>query len=150
MPGFRATGALSVHGQMRGRPGPCGYSQIDGEALWFLHLQAEVVSGLVGILCILHERTPGAVLFPTQLRRNVEVYIYAVRRAEVGAYAVVRGDLRKRSRAAGPLILVIELGGRVIVVRIVKACAVGKNRFGAQDGVVQDALHAVAVRGCLP
>src|SRR5277367_5747324 len=36
---------------------------------------------------------------------------------------------------------------RVVVVGIIERSAVGKDRPGAGDGVVEDALHAVAVAG---
>src|ERR1700722_14218909 len=130
---------------MRAGSCPRRYSQINGEAFRFLHLKADGGFRLVGILRVLHQRAPRAVLFPAELRRNIEVYIDAIRRAEVGTDAIVRGDLGKCSRTTGPLILVIELGSRVVIVRIIKACAAGKNRCSAEDGVVQNTLHAVAI-----
>src|ERR1700726_4779726 len=68
---------------------------------------------------------------------------------EVGADAVVRSQLGESSGAAGPLVLVMNLSASVVVVGIIERSSVRENRPGAADGVVQYALHAVAVAGIL-
>ncbi len=64
---------------------------------------------------------------------------------EVGTDAVIRGNLRKGAGATGPLVRVIELRSVVVVVGVVEAVAILLNRLGAEDGVIEHALHAVAV-----
>ncbi len=94
---------------------------------------------------LLRERDAVAARGPCHARRHVEIDVDAVAIVEVRTDAVVGGDLRKRARAAVPLVGVIDLRAVVVVVGVVEAVAVFLDRLGAEDAVVENALHAVAV-----
>src|ERR1700731_374640 len=61
--------------------------------------------------------------------------------------AVIRRDLRQSARAAGKTVVRVNLSAGEIVIGIVESAAIGVHRFGAQNRVVHDAFHAVAVAG---
>ena len=89
------------------------------------------------ILCLLGERDVCPALLPGDARRNVEIYVDAVGAAQIGADAVVGGELGKGAGAAGPLLVVVDFAGVVVVVGVVEADAVGAERTGTEDGVVE-------------
>src|SRR6266566_5370377 len=98
-----------------------------------------------GVLGVLGERDTCASLPPGDARGDVEVDVDTLGAAKVRADAVVGGELRKGSGAAGPLLFVVDLLGVVVVVGVVEADAVWADGTCAEDGVVEDGLHGVAV-----
>ena len=78
---------------------------------------------------------------------EVDVDVVRVGVVEVGEDAIVGGDLREGAGAAGPEVGEVGSGGVEVVVGVVEGVAVGLETFGSEDGVVEDALHGVAVAG---
>jgi hypothetical protein len=121
-------------------------AQCNSEALRMREREVHAGVAIGGVLGVLGERGACASLLPGDARGDVEVDIDALGAAEVRADAVVGGELREGAGAAGPLLFVVDLFGVVVVVvGIVEADAVGADRPRAEDGVVEDGLHGVAV-----
>ena len=139
-------GLLAVDEESGVRAGPGGDAEGDGEAFGAVGLEVKLGVSDVGVLGVLGEGDVGASLLPTDARGHVEIDVEGVGRVEVGADAVVGGELGEGAGAAGPLVVVGEFVGVVIVVvGVVEADAVGTDGEGAEDGVVEDGFHAVAV-----
>src|SRR5205823_11371583 len=77
--------------------------------------------------------------------RDKQINVDSVVTLVIGADAVIGTQLRKGARATRPFVPVMNLAAVVVVVRIIEACSIGKNWSSPGDGVVQHALHAVAV-----
>ncbi len=73
--------------------------------------QREMHAGVAvsGILRVLGERDVRASLLPGNARRNIKIDVDTLGAAEVGADAVVGGELREGAGAAGPLLFVVDL-----------------------------------------
>src|SRR5579859_5782848 len=97
------------------------------------------------IFSALSELDTLAAALPCHARWNKQVHIHAFVIGEVCTDAVIRGNLRKGSRAAMPLVGVIDLRSVVVVVGIVEAVAIFLDWLGTEDAVVEHTFHAVAV-----
>src|SRR3546814_1256175 len=65
---------------------------------------------------------------------------------QIRADRIIVDDLWQRARTTRPFRAVIDLlAGVEFVVRIIEGAAVGEHRHRAEHGVVEHALHAVAV-----
>src|SRR5439155_14384598 len=82
---------------------------------------------------------------PSDLRRCEQVHIDAICIVKVGAAQVVGDNLRKRYGAAWPPVWVVGLLSPRMIVRVIETVSVRRKIFHTQDGVIEDALEAIAV-----
>ena len=64
---------------------------------------------------------------------------------EVTKNVIVGRHLRQRTRAARPLVVEVELGRRIRVIRVIECMPVQLQRLRAQHSVIQHTLHAIAI-----
>src|SRR5579863_233808 len=74
-----------------------------------------------------------------------QIDVRAVGRSQIGTDVIIGRELREGSGTARPLLSVPDFPAGVGVVGIVKRSTVRLNRPCSENGVVKDALHAVAV-----
>src|SRR6185437_10718791 len=104
---------------------PCGDAESNGEALGMRECEVHAGVAVGGVLRLLRERDARASLLPGDARGNVEVDVDSFWAAEVGADAVVGGELREGARATWPLLAVVYFFGVAVVVGVIEADAVG-------------------------
>src|SRR5580658_3814728 len=97
------------------------------------------------IIRALYQLDTVAATLPGHARWNKEVHVNAFVIAEIQTDAVIGRDLRKSSRAAVPLVGVIDLRSVLVVIGVVEAVPIFRDRLGAENAVVEHAFHAVAV-----
>src|SRR5450631_1130071 len=95
------------------------------------------------IVGLLQDRAACSPLLPTHPRRNIQIDIDAILRAQIGADPIIRRELRKGSRATGPSVIFVPtvlrvgnqadvtLSGGDMVVGIVERRAILQDRLNS-------------------
>ena len=110
------------------------------------HVQLKLDCISCGVSGLLRQSAMRAALHPPDTGRKEEIDINTFFGWVIRTDAVIGGQLWESARAARPFIFVIDFfGARTVVIGIVEAGAVGKNRLGARDGVVQHLFHVIPV-----
>src|ERR1017187_3700947 len=148
---------MAVHGDCCALSGPGRDSQINREVIWRRDRQRKSDAAARRIVCLLQDRATRGARLPAYAGWDVQIDIDTILCAKIGADSIIRRNLWKGSRTAGPPVVLIPTILRVrkdadvalacgsMVVGVVERRTVLQDRLDAQGHVVKHALHAVAV-----